>query len=236
MRRSWLIVLIFAVLLPWAPHVRAQTRAAPLYALPADGTWVEYDWESFTPGGAVSQAGTLRIASVASSTVQCNSHRWVEITREILKGPGVKRRIRRLLVDERALAASRPLSEAVVSASERRNDGSLTPMPRDRIEQFVGLGIRGDDDALREVCASEPVQTGLGTFRTRHVSARGGSASRVIEYHGWLTPESPYGWARMEIRESAANGPPRTIFRATASRTGQSAQRVADGHPPQQDK
>jgi hypothetical protein len=155
-------------------------------------------------------------------------HRWVEITRETRKAGQVERRIRKLLVDEAALAIGRPLFECVDRAYEKADDGRVIALLRDRLRVFTGLGIQGPHEELREVSAGEEVPTPLGVFRTRHVTARGSTAGRVLEYHGWLSRDVPFGWARMEIREPAGGGPPRLVFRATACRTGRPARSELD--------
>jgi hypothetical protein len=227
MCRPWTTALLLAALVAYPSGLRAQTRAAPLYALPADGTWVEYDWEEVKPGG-IAQTGTLRLSSVGATTVTGIAHRWVEIIRETRRAGKVERRSRKLLVDEQAFAAGRPLYEAVVRGYDKARDGSVIPMSRDRLRVFTRLGIQGAEEALRQVSTGEAVQTPLGMFRTRHVAARGSTAGRVLEYDGWLSPDLPFGWARMEIREPAGTGPPRLVFRASASRTGQSARAEVD--------
>ena len=47
---------------------RGQGTLAPLYTLPKDGTWVEYEWKA-TGSDGKKQAGTLRISSVGRRTV-----------------------------------------------------------------------------------------------------------------------------------------------------------------------
>jgi hypothetical protein len=234
MRRFWPVALILAAWLGCPSQLPAQIRAAPVYALPADGTWVDYDWESSASGaGGSGQAGTLRISSVGTTTVQGRAHRWVEITKEVRTGNGqgnrVKRQSRRLLVDEQALAAGRPLTEAVERVDDTASDGSITHLSRDRLRVFTGLGIQGVREELREVSTPEEVSTALGRFRTRHVTAKGSTAGRVLEYHGWLSPDVPFGWARMEIRRPAGPGPSWLVFRATAARNGRAA--TSEGNP-----
>jgi hypothetical protein len=231
MRRGWPLALLLASLLGCPSQLPAQTRAAPLYSLPPDGTWVEYDWETTRPGaGGLGQAGTLRLSSVGSTKVQGIAHRWVEITKEIRngKGGGVERRSRKLLVDEQALANGRPFSQALVSAYDLESDGRVTRISRERLRVFTGLGIQGPQEELREISTGEEVRTALGVFRTRHVTARGSTAGHSLEYHGWLSTDLPFGWARIEIREPADEGPPRLVFRASASRMGQSARNEVD--------
>ena len=95
MRRSYLVAgpLILITRLADPADLPAQTRAAPLYALPADKSWVEYNWEATSPGG-VRRVGTLRISSVGTSRLNGVPHRWVEITKEVRDGSRVQRRTR----------------------------------------------------------------------------------------------------------------------------------------------
>jgi hypothetical protein len=192
-----------------------------------DGTSVEYDWQQSGPGRGGS-SGTLRLGSVGTTTVKGRAHRWVEITRETRKAGEVERRTRKLLVDETALALGRPFFECVDRAYEKADNGGVIAISRDRLGVFTGLGIQGPHEELRQVSTGEVVRTPLGVFRTRHVTARGSTAGRVLEYHGWLSPDVPFGWARMEIREPAGGGPPRLVFRATACRTGRPARTELD--------
>jgi hypothetical protein len=227
MRRPWPIALLLTTVLASPADLPAQTRAAPLYALPADGTWVEYDWESPRPGGA-GQTGTLRISSVGTTTVQGVPHRWVEITKEVRHGGRVHRRAQ--AAGRRPGARGRPLDEAVARGYDQAGGGREVPLSNDRLRAFTALGIQGPQEALREVATGEEVRTSLGTFRTRHVTAIGSTAGRILEYHGWLSPDLPFGWARMEIRQPHGDGPPQTVFRASASRTGRSSP-IAGGGP-----
>jgi hypothetical protein len=160
-------------------------------------------------------------------TVNGRAHRWVEITRETRNESRVERRTRKLLVDEAALALGHPLFECVDRAFEKADDGGVIVLTRDRLRTFTGLGIKGPQEELRRV-SDEEVTTPLGVFRTRHVTSRGSTAGRVLKYHGWLSPDVPFGWARMEIREPAGEGPPRLVFRATACRTGRPARSEMD--------
>ncbi len=229
MHRTWPVVLLLAPVLTGASDPPAPTRAAPLYALPADGTWVEYDWQEEGPGRG-GPSGTLRLSSVGTTIVKGRAHRWVEIARETRKAGQVQvqRRTRKLLVDEKPLALGRPLSECADRAYEKLDDGGVISLSRDRLRVFTGLGIQGPQEELRQLSAGDEVPTPLGVFRTRHVTSRGSTAGRALEYHGWLSPDLPFGWARMEIREPAGEGPPRLVFRATARRMGQSARSELD--------
>src|SRR5438132_1344451 len=95
-------LLLFS-LLPLTGPGHAQTRPAPFYTLPADGTWVEYEWVQTLPGGKQVK-GTLRVSSVGRKDVDRVPHRWVEIKLSTRQGDRVRSRYRKLLVGEKALA------------------------------------------------------------------------------------------------------------------------------------
>src|SRR5262249_31218777 len=48
---------------------QAQTRPAPFYALPEEGTWVEYEW-TFTGKRGEAREGTLRLSCVGRQEAQ----------------------------------------------------------------------------------------------------------------------------------------------------------------------
>src|SRR5262249_35286120 len=70
----------------------------------------------------------------------------------------------------------------------------------------------------------EAVESKLGKFVARHLTATAERNGRALEYHMWLTPDVPFGWARMEVRESRPGAAPRTVFTATAAETGGGAE------------
>src|SRR5262249_11181363 len=59
MPRWWWGPPVVLVLLSGPAPAAGQDRPAPFYALPPDGTWVEYDWTAAGPDGQ-QQRGTLR--------------------------------------------------------------------------------------------------------------------------------------------------------------------------------
>jgi hypothetical protein len=92
-----------------------------------------------------------------------------------------------------------------------------------RAWDFLTLGFTGPRTALTEVREGEKVHTALGALSARHVWARVRRGSRALEYHAWLTADVPFGWARMEVRETFDQAGPRTVFTATIARSGRQA-------------
>jgi hypothetical protein len=221
----WLVLLVA----PWSSSLAAaEPRVAPLYALPADGTWVEYQWKAQGPDGSA-LTGTLRISSVGRKEINGGAHRWVEITRDWKEDGKARSRSRKLLVSEKALPDGWHWRESVqtVFAMEGR-DGVVTQLSPKRTGEFLGMGFDATDVALKEVRPEEKVETALGKFVTRHVTARTDDERRTLEYHGWLTTEVPYGWAKCEVHERVGAGRPRLVFSAAAVRSGRDARSVVD--------
>src|SRR4051794_39909260 len=78
MVRSMCFAVSLAVLFGVPGRCPAQTRVAPLYSLPADGVWVEFD---FQYRDRLNRAikGTMRISSTGRKDVDGVAHRWIEI-------------------------------------------------------------------------------------------------------------------------------------------------------------
>jgi hypothetical protein len=174
------------------------------------------------------QAGTLRISSVGSREEKGVRHRWVEIKLTFREGGARAFRLRKLLVSEPALKQGKPVGEAVVRGFRQDGpDGPVRPLTREQRGDVLGMGFATPDAALQEVRAVEAVATGLGKKDTRHVCAVGKEAGRSLAYHGWLTGEVPFGWARFEIRETT-DGADRILFHAVAQETGSGARSELD--------
>jgi hypothetical protein len=217
------------VLLP--PWARSQSSAglAPVYSLPAVGTWVEYGWKALGAEGK-EQAGTLRISFVGQKAVRGAPYCWVEIQRVSGEGERAKRWVRKLLVARDALVAGAPWRGHVLEAYDQQGkaDAPVTRLSGGRLDDFLGLGFRDPDGTLKVVGAKETAKTALGEFVTRHVSAAGNVRGRALEYHAWLTGEVPFGWARLEVRERPSDQRTRTVFSATAEKTGKGARSELD--------
>jgi hypothetical protein len=90
------------------------------------------------------------------------------------------------------------------------------------------MGLAAPDAELKEAEARAKVTTPLGRYEARRVTARSKSGERVREYGGWLTADVPFGCARFEVREGQGDGRLRTIFTATAARSGKGAKAEVD--------
>jgi hypothetical protein len=215
MKRLMPILFVFACL---PAYVGAEGYPAPLYSLSPDGTRVEYKWTAISRGEA-KLSGTLRISSVGRKVVNGVPCRWVELCRETLLGDRTARHVRKALIREDAIGRHQPFADAVVDCLDMAPDGSVTKLSAPRTRDFLGLGIHGLTAELKDVADKEEVETKLGRFVTRHVSARGGDGARTLIYHAWLTDRVPFGWAKLEVQEIVGSEPARTIFNATAVKT-----------------
>jgi hypothetical protein len=222
MARLTCLLFALCIVLPVPARAAAPTRAASLYALPADGAWVEYDWTMSGPDGK-DVKGTLRLSAVGGTTVKGTAYRWVEIRKKYTQGGETKHEYRKLLIAEKAFGASPTLRDHVLEVIGQ--DGSAKPLilSAARAKDFINMGLAGADTSLKEVQAREEVSTPLGKCEARHVTARGKAGGRTREYHGWLVADVPFGCARFEVREGKGDDPVKTVFTATAVRTGKGA-------------
>jgi hypothetical protein len=215
--------LLLVILLNLA-EVRAQTRPAPLYALPADGTWVEYGW-TFVARDGGKQAGLLRISSVGTKELKGRRYRWIEMRRQTGQGAEAKVRIRKVLVEEAAMVGGRPFAEAVAEGYKRdAADGPIVRLSGRQLEDVLGMGFEGQGAELQTTQAKVIVKTELGSFSTRRVVAGSPKDKRGLEYHGWLTGRVPFGWVKLEIHEKSGARARRLVFRAVAIKSGKGAQ------------
>ncbi len=216
------VCLMLAVFVVGLGPAGAQTQLAPLYSLPKDGTWVEYEWTATGPDKK-EQQGTLRISSVGGNEVQGAPHRWVEV-KKVTTQDNQKCRFRKLLVAEKDLLGGRPLHDSVVLGFDRGDSpDSVTRLSAGRLSDFLSMGFKGPAATFRDVQDREYVSAGLGKFLTSHVSARGQAGHRILEYHGWLTDEVAFGWVKFQIREQKGAAPSQIVFTAVAIRSGQGA-------------
>ncbi len=206
----------------------AQKQLSPLYALPSDGTWVEFTWERTTPQNK-KIPGTLRISSVGKKMVQDHPCRWVEIKLETPQGDKTTLKIRKLLVDETTFTKTGSLVQSV-REGYHREDGTqgVTRLAPGQIKEFLTMGLSDADAALKEVGAREAIKTPLGTYQTRHLVSTLEPGKRVQEYHVWLTPTVPFGWAKLEIRDRTDPNKPSRIFVGEAAKTGKNARSEVD--------
>jgi hypothetical protein len=217
-------LISFVALLLVASVALGEGKLAPFYSLPADGAWVEYDWKRTRPDGT-EQQGTLRLASVGAKDMDGVRCRWVEITVRSKANDKATWQRRKLLVEEKAFADGKALQDCARDCFHHDGANSqATRLSGKRLGEFLRMGIAGDDLTLRVVREMEEVPTGLGKFTARLVSAGGGD--HKSEYRAWVTRDVPFGVAKFEIREPM--GGARTIFVATAERSGTDARSELD--------
>src|SRR5438270_10112249 len=90
----------------------AQTKVAPLYSLPVDGVWVEFDFQSKDRLNK-ENSGAMRISSTGRAQVGDVPHRWIEIK---MAGGAIQTRYGKLLVAEGALRDGGALADGVAEA------------------------------------------------------------------------------------------------------------------------
>jgi hypothetical protein len=220
--------LVLLLILPSLARPAAPPRPAPLYSLPEEGTWVEYDWKATEPDRP-ERVGTLRISFVGQKNVEGVPYCWIEMLRATRDGGSADRQVRKLLVARTAFREGDSVVDRVAEGFHQgAADGPVTRLSAARLRRFVTLGIGGPDVAFRVVRDGETTDSGLGQFRARHVSAGSRSEGRPLEYHGWLSDEVPFGWVRFEIREKPAGGPERVVFTARAVKQGRGARSELD--------
>jgi hypothetical protein len=223
MNRRTLLVLFTGLLVSALAQAAEPRNAAPIYMLPKDGSWVEYDGTLLEPGSKELK-GRLRLSSVGTQVREGKTYRWIEIRKNWPEDAEEKTEYRKVLLDEAGFQASPTFQDQVRGVWGKKGDrGSVVSLSASRAEDFLGLGFRRGGAALREVEADEQVTVPLGKYTARHVRARGSRGERELEYHGWLTKDVPFGCARFEVREVPRTGPARTIFTAAAARSGSKA-------------
>jgi hypothetical protein len=227
MTRLTSLALALCVLFPTPSRAAEPTRAAPIYALPEDGSWVEYDWTAVGPDGKEIK-GLLRISSVGSRTRGGIESRWVEVRKEFRQGGETRREYRKFLVPVKAFTDSPTLRDHVSSVIGQDNSDAPAELSAKRARTFVSMGLTGEDAALKEVRAREKVELLLGKYETRHVRARGMRDDSELEYQGWLSNDVPFGCARFEVLEIPQGGPVKRVFSATAVRAGRGARSEVD--------
>jgi hypothetical protein len=223
MYRFTSLALVLCVLYPAPARPAEPTRAAPIYSLPDDGAWVEFDWTGVGAGGEEIK-GLLRISSVGTKTAADKESRWVEVRKEYVRAGGTKREYRKFLVPVKAFAKAPTLRDHVDSVIGQEDSQAPHTLPAAARRTFLEMGLSGGDAVLKEVRAREKVEVPLGKYEARPVRARGKSDERELEYRGWLTDEVPFGCARFEVIEGAG----KVIFAAKAVRSGRDAKAEVD--------
>jgi hypothetical protein len=210
--------LLLTVLLLQASPVRSQEEVAPLYALPADGTWAEYAWTMSRPGQK-DKKGSLRLSCLDNKEVKGIGCRWVEFKNEEIADDSKKIHLRQLLIPLDGLTRGKSLMDVVVEAHASTAAGTMTRLSGSRFEEFLYLGLGRKNAALRLLSEKEEVKTESGRYAARHFSASGRASERSLNYHVWLTAQSPFGWVKFKLEEQDGNSTRRT-FIASLAKTG----------------
>jgi hypothetical protein len=224
-RRRFALVLLVASAV--GSRCAAQSSPAPFYALPEDGAWVEYEW---TAVGQDQQktTGTLRISCVGRLEIRGEPHCWVELKKEFKLRDRPVQQVRKLLVAEKTFRKGGPVQDAVVEVYDRHGtDGPVTRLSPARVADFLSLGLSGPEASFKEVQEKEEIETPLGKFVARQVVARG-KEGRRFDYYAWLTPEAPFGWCKIELKENTGTASGRTVFTALAVKKGKDAKSELD--------
>jgi hypothetical protein len=197
-------------------------RAAPIYSLPKDDAWIEYNCTAINPNGKEMNV-KLRISSVGTKDADGTACRWVEVRKEFEADKEKHREYRKLLIAEKAFTDKPTLLGHVRLVYGQDGDRTPSLLSPARKDEFLTMGLQGSGTELREVKAGEAVETKFGKFTARVVTARGKSGERELEYRGWLTADVPFGCVRFEIYEKIGDGPQRRIFTADAVLGGRGA-------------
>lgn len=213
----WCLIAAATLLLPLPSS--AQTRVAPIYSLPPDKAWIEFEWKAIGPDGK-EQSGTLRISRVGEK----NEHHWIEFAKSTQAGDKVTHEIRKLLVAPKAFRKGETLEGHIVEAFQQSaTDGPVTKPSPAQLRTIANLGFDAPSGKLEGVNEKEEIKVPLGTFATRQVRAEGKVGDRPLIYHGWLTDDVPFGCCRWEIAEKNGTAPARIVFSAQAKRSGKDA-------------
>jgi len=208
-------------LLALAIPALGQTRPAPFYSLPANGTWVEFEWVQ-SPLKGNSTSGTLRLSSVGRKDVDGMPHRWIEIKLSTQHKDEVRSRYRKLLVEEgngKAVVYPDAVRQGFGKESAKAPVTRLNPKT---LDDLLGMGLPADS-VMKERAADQALQTKLGRLTVRHVVSESKTGPRG--YHGWLTDKVPFGCAKFEIREDTSA---RVTFQASIIRSGENARSEVD--------
>lgn len=208
----------------------APARVAPIYALPKDGVWVEFDFEYLDVRNK-EHKGKMQVGSVgqekSKTSIPC---RWIEIK---MAGKTFETRWGKLLVSETVFTQGQTLEDSVAEAYHQEGvDGKVLSMSGNQISDYFTMGIRGELKLVKQ----EELETKLGKLTTKRVMASGAGKQRpnrtkdvedpvhrTLEYRAWLTNEVPFGVARFEVWGRVGDEAPRKVFWAEAVKTGTGA-------------
>lgn len=214
-----------------------RVKVAPIYSLPPDGTWVEYEIAYVDRKGR-STGGLMRISSVGRPQESGRVCRWIEVS---IEAESMVQRIGKFLIREDAYLSRGSLEDSVIEAYHQEGPkGTIVRLEGRKLTDYFTMGIRGD---LKEVAASEKVNLPMGAFDARRLSTHGhgiqipaggrdSSAApgeeeeeHPLEYRCWLTKEIPFGIARFEVwAKPRSTDPTQIVFSAAALRQGANAE------------
>lgn len=236
------IVLVSAMagLTVQSAEPQPPARVAPIYSIPKDGTWIEYDFQYLDIRNK-EHKGKMRTSSVGQKRskegVLC---RWIEIKME---GNTFDTRWGKLLISENVFTQGQTLEDSVAEAYHQEGvEGRLLNMSGSQISDYFTMGIRGE---LR-VVKQEDIETKLGKFASKRVLASGKGKQRPnraredvdpvqrdLEYRAWLTSDIPFGVARFEVWGRVGDEPVRLLFQAEATKIGSGAKSEINVRPVQ---
>lgn len=242
---SFVLLLVIPVFAQDVESANAEKliQVAPIYSLPEDGTWVNYDILYVDPKGRPTD-GVMQVSSVGRPSVRGERCRWIEVS---INAVGMVQRTGSFLIQEDAYLKRGSLENSVIEAYHREGpQGSVRRLEGRELAEYFTMGIRGD---LKQVSSSQDFVTGLGTVSTRNYSTHGfrrlGSPANgstdggstideqereePLEYRCWLSDEVPFGIARFEVwatvpSDNAAETEGKLLFRATAKEAGDNSQ------------
>lgn len=232
MKTRWSILLLAALT---AVNVQsaepaAPAHVAPIYALPKDGVWLDFDFQYLDIRNK-EHKGKMRISSVGHKRnkdgVLC---RWIEIKME---GSTFETRWGKFLVAENVFnQPGQNVESGVVEVYHQEGqDGRISNMSGSQISDYFTMGVRGELKAVKQ----EFIETKLGKFDAKKVVASGrgtqrpnrseeaSSVQRDLEYRAWLAQDSAFGLVRFEVWGRAGDNPAHIVFQAEATRMGSGA-------------
>lgn len=248
----WSLVLLTLVVSgvrsePTEPADDLSPRVAPIYALPNDGSWVEFAI-TYRDRQDREFNGKMWISSVGQGkNKEGDPSRWVEIK---IQGEPFEIRYGKMLVTEKAFTKGHALEESVSDAFHQEGvKGPILRMTRKQITEYFSMGVRGELEFVKDV----EVKTKLGNFKCRQMLANGKGRQRPaktqkgedqkedndkgkvppaeqrdLEYRAWLADDVPFGVVRFEVWAKTKDAPPRMVYSAEVIRRGEGAKSEVD--------
>lgn len=182
-------------------HARARADGL-VYRLPEDGTAAVFSMEMQIDIGdnEKSVAGSLRVSSVGTDTVDGKACRWIELRMKSTEADDrVQDKVAKLLIPEEELRAGGDPISAVIRAWEREEDddpkrmddpaSTRTPIPAFLSGPLENPGA-GDDEAVSV--------EGLGNLDCKTITGRNefGRGKLKVEYTTARSDRAPFGVAK----------------------------------------